>query len=166
MVLGSAVCTQYLRDLAYLGYDHQADHPRYRLRLENGAMIWTHTEESWLTTRWAPGEFTKDQDDPFKDEKLNQNLKTGSYGIRIDAQLESLRKIKEAKEFAKAVKSDDTEIPVYLWNDRIRSPGMSKETRDAALAAFRKLGHHWFMRGLVWDCTAYMVWVHGPAWTG
>jgi len=144
----------------------KADYPRYRLRLENGAKIWTHTGESWLTPRWAPGEFAEDQDDPFKDERLNQNLKTGSYGIHIDAQLESLRKIKEAKEFAKAVKSDDAEIPVYLCNDRIRSPDMSKETRDAALTAFRKLGHRWFMRGLVRDCTEYVVRFHGPAWTG
>ena len=131
----------------------KADHPRYRLQLESGATIWTHTGESWLKPWWAPGEFAEDKDDPFKDERVNQNLMTGSYGIHIDAQLEALRKIKEAKEFAKAVKSDDVEIPVYLWNDRIRSPGMSKETQDAALTAFRKLGHHWFMRGLVWDCT-------------
>jgi hypothetical protein len=82
----------------------KAEHPRYRLRLESGATIWTHTGESWLKPRWAPGEFAENQDDPFKDERVNQNLKTGSYGIHIDAQLESLRKIKEAKEFAKAVK--------------------------------------------------------------
>ncbi len=144
----------------------KADHPRYCLCLENGATIWTHTGESWLKPRWASGEFTEDQDDPFKDKRLNQNLKSGSYGIHIDAQLKSLRKIKEAKEFAKAVKSDDAEIPVYLWNDRIRSPGMSQETRDAALMAFRKLGHRLFMKGLVQDCTSYMGRVHGPAWTG
>ncbi len=77
-----------------------------------------------------------------------------------------MRKIKEANEFAKAVKSDDAEIPVYLWNDRIRSPGMSQEKRDAALTAFRKSGHRWFMRGLVQDCIKYMERVHGPAWTG
>jgi hypothetical protein len=83
--------------------------------------------ESWLKPRWAPGEFAEDQDDPFKGKRINQNLKTGSYGIHIDAQLESLQKIKEAKEFAKAVKSDNAEIPVYLWNNRIRLPGMSQE---------------------------------------
>ena len=64
------------------------------------------------------------------------------------------------------MKSDDAEIPVYLWNDRIRSPGMSQEKRDAALTAFRKLGHRWFMRGLVRDCSKYMERVHGLAWSG
>jgi hypothetical protein len=41
--------------------------------------------------------------------------------------LESLQRIKEAKEFAKAVKADDAEIPVHLWNDRVKAPGTSKE---------------------------------------
>jgi hypothetical protein len=30
----------------------------------------------------------------------------------MDSQIKSLRKIKEAKEFAKAVKADDAEVPV------------------------------------------------------
>jgi hypothetical protein len=34
---------------------------------------------------------------------------------------------KEAKEFAKAIKADNAEIPVYLWNDRIWSPGIIRE---------------------------------------
>ena len=61
----------------------KADHPRYRLQLENGATIWTHTGESWLKPRWAPGEFAEDQDDPFKGERINQNLETGSYGFTL-----------------------------------------------------------------------------------
>ncbi len=53
--------------------------------------------------------------------------KIGSYGILGDAQLESLRRIKDAKDFAKAVKADDAKIPVHLWNDRVKAPGISKE---------------------------------------
>ncbi len=51
-----------------------------------------------------PGEFAPEQDDLFLKKKANKKLKMGSYGIHVDSQLEALRKVKEAKEFAKAVK--------------------------------------------------------------
>ncbi len=84
--------------------------------------------------------------------------------MQVDSQLISLRKINEAKEFAKAVKADDANIPVYLWNDRIRSPGITKDKCDAALVGFRKLGQRVFMRGLVGDCLEHMQRSYGPTW--
>ena len=52
----------------------------------------------------------------------------GSYGILVDSQIKSLRKIKEAKEFAKAVKANDAEVPTQLWNDRIKTKrGVSRD---------------------------------------
>ncbi len=141
-----------------------ADHPKYHLCLEEGRTVGTHVGEAWMSPRWVPGEFVEDQDDPFARVWTNYKLKMGSYGIQVDLQLESLQKIKEAKEFAKAVKADNAEIPVYLWNDRIRSPGIIREERDAALTRFRKLGHQVFMRGLVCDCTEYMQRTYGPTW--
>ena len=54
-------------------------------------------------------------DDPFKDLRIEQVVKSGLYGIQIDAQLDSLRRVWQAKEFAKTMKLDGTEIPVYLW---------------------------------------------------
>jgi hypothetical protein len=117
-----------------------------------------------LNPCWAPGGFTPDQDDPFVKEKANKKLKVGLYGIHVDSQLEALRKVEEAKEFAKAMKADDTDIPVYLWNDRIRLEGITKERQDAALNGFRKMSHCWFMRGLVRDCMVYMRRMHGPSW--
>jgi hypothetical protein len=122
-----------------------ADHPKYCIRLEEGKTVGTSIGESWLNPHWAPGEFAPDQDDPFAKEKTSKKLKMGLYGIHVDSQIESLRKIKEAKEFAKAVKADDAEIPLYLWNDRIRVQGITNETRDAMLTGLRKVGHHWFM---------------------
>jgi hypothetical protein len=80
-----------------------ANHPKYRLCLEEGRMVGTHIGEAWMSLRWAPGEFADDQDDPFARVQTNCKLKMGSYGIQVDLQFESLRKIKEAKEFAKAV---------------------------------------------------------------
>ncbi len=109
------------------GFILKADHPRYWIKLEDGGTVWTHVGKSWLTPRWAPGQFATDQDDPFANEKGNKSMKLGSYGIHVNAQLDSIRKIQEAKEFAKAVKADDAEIPVYLWNDRVNSPGITQE---------------------------------------
>ena len=122
----------------------RADHPRYQLRLEDGTTIGTSTHEAWLqpgyaTGRGNPNGFAPDQDDPFFE--IRQTIvasrsrggKIGSYGVLGDAQLESLRRIEEAKEYAKAVKADDADIPVHLWNDRVKAPGTSKENRDAAL---------------------------------
>ncbi len=90
--------------------------------------------------------------------------KLGSYGIHGDAQRELLLKVEGAKEFAKAVKADDAEIPLFLWNNRIKAPGVTAKKRDAALDAFRKLGFAWFMRGLRQDCTRYMRETHGEGW--
>jgi len=114
--------------------------------------------------------FALDQDDPFVE--IHQTIiasrsrggKIGSYGILGDAQLESLQRIKEDKDYAKAVKADDADIPVHLWNDRFKAPGISKEKRDAALTGFRKLGLQLFLRGLVKDCVAHMREAHGPKW--
>ncbi len=89
-----------------------ADHPKYRLCLEEGKPVGTHIGEAWLSPRWASGEFAEDQDDPFKEEHSDKCLKLGSYGIHVDSQIKSLRKIKEAKEFAKAKKADNAEVPI------------------------------------------------------
>jgi hypothetical protein len=155
----------------------RADHPRYQLRLEDGTTIGTSTHDSWLQPRYAtgpgnPNGLAPDQDDPFGDIRKtiaasrSRGSKIGSYGILGDAQLESLRRIEEAKEYAKAVRSDDADIPVHLWNDRVRAPGISKEKRDAALTGFRKLGLRVFLRGLVKDCVAHMKETHGSGWIG
>ena len=72
--------------------------------------------------------------------------------------------MEEAKEFAKAVKADDAEMPLFLWNNQIKAPGVTTERRDAALDAFQKLGFAWFMRGLRQDCTMYMRETHGEGW--
>ncbi len=111
-----------------------------------------------------PGEFAPEQDDPFLKEKANKKLKMGSYRIHLDSQLEALRKVKKAKDFAKAVKADDAEIPVQLWNDRIRLEGIPMERWDAALNGLRKMDHRWFMQGLVQDCVMFMTSRHGLSW--
>ena len=146
----------------------QANHPNYKIRMEKGATLWTNTTESYLIARWAMGEgtqFAEDADDPFADLRADPSLHYGSYGVHVDSQMDSLKKIAEAKEFAKAVKADDAEVPKYLWNDRVRCPpGVTKAQRDIALEAFRKLGHRWFLQGLVRDCLAYVRITHRTMW--
>ena len=145
------------------GFIMEADHPRYKIQLERGAVVWTSTTESYLIPRYAPGQFAPDQDDPFANLRDNSTLKMGSYGIHVDAQLESLEKIAQAKAFSKAVKADDAGIPTHLWNSRVQVVGVTdEESRDRALDAFRKLGHRRFLRVLVRDCLDYVKATHHP----
>ena len=58
-------------------------------------------------------------DNKFKDIRSERVVKSGLYGIQVDAQLDSLRRVQQAKEFAKVTKSADAEIPVYLWNKHV-----------------------------------------------
>jgi hypothetical protein len=118
------------------GFVLEAEDARYKIRLENGATVWTNTKESWLKPRWAPGEFAEDQDDPFDDFHAEPTSRLGSYGLHIDSQLDSLEKVVQAKAFAKAVKLDEANVPAYLWNNWVRAPGTTIERRDWALDVF------------------------------
>jgi len=112
-----------------------------------------------------PNGFAQERDDLFVKARAEvKPAKLGSYGIHGDAQRELFLKVEEAKKFAKAVKADDAEIPLFLWNNRIKAPGVTKERRDAALDSFRKLGFAWFMQGLRRDCTRYMRKTHCEDW--
>ncbi len=142
----------------------QSKQPRYQICLESGQTVWTHTGESWLCLRYAPGEFAEDQDDPFVDLRTDTSLEFGFYGMQLNTQQEALEKVVDAKAFAKAVKADDAEVPVHLWNERIRAPGVTITKWDVALTKLWKLGQGWFLRGLVWDCATYLRRVHGAKW--
>jgi hypothetical protein len=110
--------------------------------------VWTSMGKAWLWPRIAPGQLAADADDPFADLQTNPKLKFGLYGVHMYSQREAVEKMDEAKAYAKAVKADDAEVPLHLWNERIRDPGVTQEKHDAALTAFQKLGHHWFLQGL------------------
>jgi len=81
----------------------------------------------------------------------------GLYGVHGDAQRESLRLVEESKDVARAVKADDVEIPIHLWNDRVKAPVISKERRYKALVGLRKLGFRRFRKVLLRDCSAYLA---------
>ncbi len=44
-------------------------------------------------------------------------VKIGSYRMHGDAQHKSLQLVEETKTDARAVKANDAQIPVYLWDD-------------------------------------------------
>lgn len=85
----------------------------------------------------------------------------GSFGVVVDKQRDALRNVKAQKEFAKATKADDAEVPVYLWNQRI---DVNPEGRDKALELMRRFGHRMFRRALTNDCVAYIKDTYGPGW--
>ena len=90
---------------------------------------------------------------------MKQGIKNGSFGIWLD----SLRKVRQAKEFAKATKVDDAEIHVYLWDKRVE--GVNCEVRrDKARIVFRKIGMRMFLKVLRGDSTAYLVQGYGKDW--
>ncbi len=154
----------------------KSDHPCYKLRLESETTVSTSTKESWLAPRlasWADNlnDIAPDQDDPFssitrqvKLGRSKEKQKMGLYGVHGDAQCESLCLVEEAKAFAKAVKADDAEIPIHLWNDQVNAPGIPQEKRDNALIGLRKLGFRLFRKSLLRDCSAYLASAYGADW--
>ena len=141
-----------------------ADDPWYTIRLECGRTARVDASQGELKARYPVGMFAPDQDDPFKELRDIYKPHLGSYGVQLDSQKISLERIREEKSFAKAVKSDDAEVPVYLWNERIQDPSITTEQRDRALEIFRRFGYRWFMRGLRRDCSAFIESKHGSDW--
>jgi hypothetical protein len=79
------------------------------------------------------------------------------------ASRDTLKAITKATIGLKAVKADDAEVPVYLWN--MRSLGEDPEEKKlTALAGFRKFGLRLFWRGLFKDCIARLKDKFGVAW--
>ncbi len=128
------------------------------------------TRESRLRARWAQGpgtDFAEDKDDPFADLRADPSLRFGSYGLHINSQREALEKVVQAKAFAKAVKANDADVPIYLWNNRVRASGVSKDWRDAALkVVLWKFCLRCWLRSLMEDCLAYVRRTYGSTWGG
>ena len=135
----------------------EAEHPIYLLRLEDGTTIDTSVTPMYLIPTYPPGNFAPDSDDPSREVQLGLTFNSGLFGLVIDTQCDLLRRIREAEEFAKALKSDDAQVLVYLWNECIGgwlSKEESEEARERAFCGFRAMGWRCFMRGLHFDCYA------------
>ena len=147
----------------------RSDHPNYVICLDNGHVVDTAITSAVLIPSYAEWEGNTNDLAPYVEPALFTKLRSemcqsGSYGMHLDAQRTALRLVKEAKEYAKAVKADDADIPVHLWNDRISAAGVSSEVIGVALTALRKLGWLWFMKTLRRDCIRFMKDRHGLNW--
>ena len=76
---------------------------------------------------------------------------------------ELLDLIKQARDIAKAVKADDAEVPVHLWNERV-CRGRVSEQEAKALDVIRGLCMRSYRRRLVRDCGRWMRHKHGVEW--
>ena len=76
---------------------------------------------------------------------------------------ELLELIKQARDIAKAVKADDAEVPVHLWNERVCRRSAS-ELEAKALDVIRGLCMRWYRQRLVRDCVRWMRLKYGLEW--
>ena len=67
-----------------------------------------------------------------------------------------MRRIREEKKYAKAVKADDAEVTVHLWNERVTIPGFSRQRKDEFLDTLRICAHKYFLENLRRDCRNHM----------
>ncbi len=68
-------------------------------------------------------------------EGSNPSLRFRSYGLHVASQLDALGKVVQAKAFAKAVKADDADVLVYLWNDWVKALGVPNKQRNIAVSS-------------------------------
>ena len=142
----------------------EADHPWYTVRSLSGQHHQLGPNQGFMFHLPSDPKLAKERSPEFADLRADQSLKIGSFGVYLDSQRFSLQRIKEEKQFAKAVKSDDAKVPIYLWNKRVEKEGVTPEDRDRALAILRRFGFRWFMRGLRHDCGTHMRTEHGGQW--
>ena len=147
----------------------RADHPSYLLSLEDGRQVDTAVSPTGIFPFYAQWEGNTNNlacyvEPPLFVKLRSEYCQVGSYGTHVDAQHTALQLVNEAKDYAKAVKADDAEIPVYLWNNRIPAVGATAEALGSALTSLRKLGWRWYIKVLLRDCIRYMREEHGDNW--
>lgn len=71
--------------------------------------------------------------------------------------------IKVQHGLAKAVKADDAEVPVYLWDTRIFHR-VASEDESQAVNVIRGVCLRWYRRQLTRECLAFMRESHGAGW--
>jgi len=72
--------------------------------------------------------------------------------------------VKHRHDEAKAVKSDDAEVPVHLW-DRFITRGQPVTEKIAeSLSIIRQAALGWYRRKILRDCATYMRTLHGVEW--
>jgi hypothetical protein len=83
--------------------------------------------------------------------------------VGIDDELHNV--IRAQHDLAKAVKADDAEVPVHLWDDRIMRRTASLE-EGKALTTLRLFALRLYRRRLLKDCLEDLKSRHGSTWVG
>lgn len=83
--------------------------------------------------------------------------------IKATASPDILKDIEDAAIGKKAVRADDAEVPVHLWNSRIPESDRVKDGHQA-LNGFRSFGLQLFRRALYLDCMEYLDTEYGSDW--
>ena len=151
------------------GFVIEADHPRYHIQLENGSIIdqimgsRTTGNEFCLFSHFKEEYNSPSSPDPFAKIRIDTLVNKGSFGLIRDSLLDSLRRVREEKETAKAVKADDARVPVEYWNDAIKTFA-SPEEREQQLTFYRSRGWSKFVRHLTSDCYSHLAEKYGEEW--
>ena len=72
--------------------------------------------------------------------------------------------IKHLHDAAKAVKADDAEVPVHLWNSFVTRGTEVNDSIEEALEVIRNCALRWYRRKLTRDCVGHLIRVHGANW--
>jgi hypothetical protein len=72
--------------------------------------------------------------------------------------------IKLLHDEAKAVKADDAEVPVHLWNQFVARRETVDQATTKALETIRCFALRYYRRKLTRDCTKYLRTMHGQGW--
>ena len=83
--------------------------------------------------------------------------------IRSVSSLERLDRIKKEHDLAKAVKSDDAEVPIHLWDKRI-CRGKPTTTQVEKLAILRDFILQLYRRRTYLELKSFLRRKHGPSW--
>lgn len=72
--------------------------------------------------------------------------------------------IRQQHDIAKAVKSDDAEVPVHLWDNFISRGNPVSHALANRLMALRKVAMRWYQRKLTKSCIKFIEIEHGSQW--
>ncbi|KAL3826345.1 hypothetical protein ACHAXA_003669 [Cyclostephanos tholiformis] len=110
-----------------------------------------------------------DEDDRAKENGRKKEDYGGDEGIECnegDGEIEEdevLKAIKKAHDLAKAVKSDDAEVPKHLW-DIVVCRGPPSPEHAKALSTLRLFMMRIYRKRLWWEIRSYMQHNHGANW--
>ena len=86
-----------------------------------------------------------------------------SHSASASPSKQRLKQIKEEHDKAKAIKSDNAEVPIHLWDERIVR-GVPSTAHIKALQVIRRFTLREYRKRLRRDCSKYLRHTHGPKW--